>query len=48
MWDDFMKIRDFYARGIALTITDEDLGHGGGFPTTASDPEHHVLNRRQS
>jgi catechol-2,3-dioxygenase len=48
MWDDFMKIRDFYARGIALTSTDEDLTRGDCFLTTVSEPEHYELNCRQS
>jgi catechol-2,3-dioxygenase len=46
--DDFMKMRDFYARVIGLTITDEDPQRGGCFLSADPRSEHHELALGQS
>jgi len=40
---DLPKMRDFYARVLGLTITDEDLDRGICFLSGAPDSEHHEL-----
>ena len=41
--DDLPKMRDFYARVIGLTISDEDLERGICFLSAAPETEHHEL-----
>jgi len=41
--DDLMKMRDFYARVLGLTITDEDLERGIVFLSANPQAEHHEL-----
>ena len=41
--DDLPKMRDFYARVIGLTISDEDLERGICFLSAAPEAEHHEL-----
>ena len=41
--DDLGKMRDFYARVLGLTISDEDLERGICFLSAAPDAEHHEL-----
>jgi len=41
--NDLMKMRDFYARVMGLTITDEDLERGICFLSAAPEAEHHEL-----
>ena len=40
---DLEKMRDFYARVLGLTITDEDLERGICFLSAAPEAEHHEL-----
>jgi catechol-2,3-dioxygenase len=46
--DDFMKMRDFYARVIGLTVTDEDPARGSCFLSADPENEHHELALGQS
>ena len=41
--NDLEKMRDFYARVLGLTISDEDLDRGICFLSAAPDAEHHEL-----
>jgi catechol-2,3-dioxygenase len=41
--EDLGKMRDFYARVLGLTISDEDLDRGICFLSAAPDAEHHEL-----
>ena len=41
--DDLPKMRDFYARVLGLTISDEDLERGICFLSAAPEAEHHEL-----
>src|SRR5216683_4409545 len=41
--NDLPKMRDFYARVLGLTISDEDLERGICFLSAAPDGEHHEL-----
>jgi catechol-2,3-dioxygenase len=41
--NDLGKMRDFYARVLGLTISDEDLGRGICFLSAAPEAEHHEL-----
>jgi catechol 2,3-dioxygenase-like lactoylglutathione lyase family enzyme len=41
--DDLEKMRDFYARVLGLTISDEDLGRGICFLSADPTAEHHEL-----
>src|SRR2546422_3383681 len=41
--NDLPKMRDFYARVLGLTISDEDLERGICFLSAAPDAEHHEL-----
>jgi catechol 2,3-dioxygenase-like lactoylglutathione lyase family enzyme len=41
--NDLGKMRDFYARVLGLTISDEDLERGICFLSAAPDAEHHEL-----
>ena len=41
--NDLEKMRDFYARVLGLTISDEDLERGICFLSAAPDAEHHEL-----
>jgi catechol 2,3-dioxygenase-like lactoylglutathione lyase family enzyme len=41
--DDLGKMRDFYARVLGLTITDEDLERGICFLSAQPEAEHHEL-----
>ena len=41
--EDLGKMRDFYARILGLTISDEDLDRGICFLSAAPDAEHHEL-----
>ena len=41
--DDLGKMRDFYARVLGLTISDENLERGICFLSAAPDAEHHEL-----
>jgi len=45
---DLGKMRDFYARVLGLTITDEDLERGICFLSAAPDAEHHELALAQA
>ena len=45
---DLGKMRDFYARVLGLTITDEDLERGICFLSAAPDSEHHELALAQA
>src|SRR3989475_9693657 len=40
---DLLKMRDFYARVLGLTISDENLERGICFLSAAPDAEHHEL-----
>jgi catechol-2,3-dioxygenase len=45
---DLGRMRDFYARVLGLTITDEDLERGICFLSAAPDAEHHELALAQA
>jgi catechol 2,3-dioxygenase-like lactoylglutathione lyase family enzyme len=46
--NDLMKMRDFYARVMGLTITDEDLNRGICFLSADPEAEHHELALAQA
>ena len=41
--NDLPKMRDFYARVLGLTISDEDMARGICFLSAAPEAEHHEL-----